>query len=145
MYLSLFNRRQASALLGLARELMASDGVESPEEEAFYQEMIRELDAHGVNHRMLTTRQAMLQAFETRQQRIIALLALLQLAYVDGTFSVEEISFVSRLAREMEISSELAARCESWALELMMLRAQGPALWGEEAAPTPERAPGRGA
>jgi hypothetical protein len=135
MFLDELDKSQASALLAFARELMASDGIESDDEEAFYERIVREMDAHTVNPRMFPDRSTRLAAFDGRRERLIALIALQQMAYIDGTFSVPEIEYVTDLADDWSISEEKLAECENFVLEMMMLRRRGlELLSGEEEA-----------
>ena len=85
MWLSSLTRQQREALLGLAHNVVVSDGLLDPNEEGMLDEFKREMDLNPKTESQYLELHGVDKVFDTRRARI-ALLNLLRLSYVDGAF-----------------------------------------------------------
>ena len=61
------------------------------------------------------------QEFLSHRSRIIAIIALTHLGYVDGAFEIEEKSYLYELCQVFNISNELFTRINNWVRRLVAL------------------------
>ena len=121
MWLSGLTEQQRVALLGLAHDVVVSDGILDPNEELMLDEFKREmtlnpdtqseyLDLHGIE-----------KIFDSNRSRIIAMLNLLRISYVDGAFEVEEECLLKEVSRIFALSPEQFMLLENWVKRLISL------------------------
>lgn len=121
MWLSALSDQQRVALLGLAHDVVVSDGVLDPNEELMLDEFKREmalnpdtqseyLDLDGIEH-----------IFDSHKSRVIAILNLLRISYVDGAFEVEEECLLKEVSRIFGVNSEQFLLLENWVKRLISL------------------------
>ena len=121
MWLSSLTQEQRDALLGLAHNVVVSDGLLDPNEEDMMDEFKREmalkpdiipdyLELDGID-----------EIFDSRRARTVAVLNLLRLSYVDGAFEIEEECLLKEVARAFGISDDDFALMDNWVRRLAVL------------------------
>ena len=121
MWLSSLTQKQRDALLGLAHNVVVSDGLLDPNEEDMMDEFKREmalkpdiipdyLELDGID-----------EIFDSRRARTVAVLNLLRLSYVDGAFEIEEECLLKEVARAFKISDDDFALMDNWVRRLAVL------------------------
>ena len=121
MFLSQLDQGQKELLYHLAYSVVVSDGEFSAEEELSMMDMRREmalsedLEPHYLEVKGLEKK------FLSHRSRIIAIIALTHLGYVDGAFEIEEKSYLYELCQVFNISNELFTRINNWVRRLVAL------------------------
>lgn len=121
MWLSSLSDRQRDALLGLAHNVVVSDGLLDPNEETMLDEFKREmalkpdvvsdyLELDGID-----------AIFDSRRARTVAILNLLHLSYADGAFEIEEECLLKELAETFGMSGDDFRRLDDWVRRLVAL------------------------
>ncbi|MEM6708174.1 MAG: hypothetical protein AAF648_05275, partial [Pseudomonadota bacterium] len=103
MWLSEFSADQRLTLLGLAYNVMVSDGLLDPGEEGMLAEFRREMDIPPeveVDYRELDGVEGV---FVDRRSRLIAMLNLLRVSYADGAFEIEEECLLKAVNERFEL------------------------------------------
>ncbi len=128
MWLSSLKPDQRKALLGLAHNVVVSDGLLDPNEEGMLDEFKREMELNpdidadylelgGIEH-----------TFDTRRSRIVALLNLLLLSYVDGAFEIEEECLLKEVSKVFGVSDEEFLLLDNWVRRLRALEEEARGL-----------------
>jgi len=121
MWLSALDERQRHALLGLAHNVVVSDGLLDPNEEGMLDEFKREMELNPTIEADYLELEGIEQIFDTRKSRLIALLNLLRLSYADGAFEIEEECLLKEIGRTFEISSGEFLLLDNWVRRLLAL------------------------
>ncbi len=121
MWLSALNEGQREALLGLAHNIIVSDGLLDPNEEGMLDEFKREMELHPATEADYLELEGIEQTFDTRKSRLIAVLNLLRLSYADGAFEVEEECLLKEISRTFEISAGEFLLLDNWVRRLLAL------------------------
>lgn len=126
MFLSQLTPPQQEAFLQLAAQLVAVDGVISPEE----QDMLAQLTAvrNDLDPQDALPVASLVLAFDSSRSRAAALMELIGLAYADTVFAEEERVFIDDLARRMEISPARVSLMEGWVIRQLAMAEEGLAL-----------------
>ncbi len=124
MWLSALTDEQRSALIGLAHDVMVSDGLLDPNEEFMLDEFKREMALSGKSgvgeeevSRIATT-------FDTPRTRRIAVINLLRLSYVDGEFDIEEECLLKQISEAFGIDRKEFQRMDNWVRRLVSLEVE---------------------
>lgn len=124
MWLASLTDRQRDALLGLAHDVVVSDGLLDPNEEAmlveFRREMARAPDARSDYLEL----NGIGEIFDSRRARVVAVLNLLHLSYADGAFEIEEECLLRAVARAFDINAADFALMDNWVKRLVALEAE---------------------
>jgi uncharacterized tellurite resistance protein B-like protein len=121
MWLNALNDEQREALLGLAHNVIVSDGLLDPNEEGMIDEFKREMELHPTTGTDYLEIDGVEQTFSTRRSRLIVILNLLRLSYADGAFEIEEECLLKQISRLFEISAEEFLLLDNWVRRLLAL------------------------
>ena len=130
MWLSSLSEQQRDALLGLAHNVIVSDGLLDQNEEDMMDEFKREmalkpdvvadyLELDGID-----------AIFDSRRVRTVAILNLLHLSYADGAFEIEEECLLKELARTFGMNDEEFGRMDDWVKRLVALENEARQMMG---------------
>lgn len=121
MWLRGLNDRQREALLGLAHNVVVSDGLLDPNEEGMLDDFKREMELHPATEAEYLELDGIEQTFDSRKSRMIAILNLLRLSYADGAFEIEEECLLKEISRTFAISDEEFLLLDNWVRRLLAL------------------------
>ena len=130
MWLSSLSEQQRDALLGLAHNVIVSDGLLDQNEEDMMDEFKREmalkpdvvadyLELDGID-----------AIFDSHRARTVAILNLLHLSYADGAFEIEEECLLKELARTFDINDDEFGRMDDWVKRLVALENEARQMMG---------------
>ena len=114
--------------MGLAHNVVVSDGLLDPNEETMLDEFKREMGLnsdHEVDYLELEGVEAI---FDSRRSRIVALLNLLRLSYSDGAFEIEEECVLKEVSRAFDIPDDEFMLLDNWVKRLVGLEVEALSL-----------------
>lgn len=121
MWLKSLTERQRDALLGLAHNVVVSDGLLDPNEEDMLVEFKREMQLKPDVVADYLELEGIGEVFDSRRSQTVAILNLLRLSYVDGAFEIEEECLLKEVARAFDIDDEDFMRMDDWVKRLVAL------------------------
>lgn len=121
MWLMSLLPEQRRALLGLAHNVIVSDGLLDPNEEGMLDQFKREMEMAPDLEPDYLELDGIERVFESRKSRIVALLNLLRLSYADGAFEIEEECLLKEVSRTFEVSDEQFLLLDNWVRRLIAL------------------------
>ena len=121
MWLSSLSAKQRDALLGLAHNVVVSDGLLDPNEETMLDEFKREMAVKPEVVSDYLELDGIGDIFDSRRSRIVAILNLLHLSYADGAFEIEEECLLKEVARAFGIDDDDFRGMDSWVKRLVAL------------------------
>ena len=121
MWLKSLTDEQREALLGLAHNVVVSDGILDPNEEDMLDEFKREMALKPDVVSDYRELDGIGEVFDSRRARTVAVLNLLRLSYVDGAFEIEEECLLKEVARAFGISDADFALMDNWVRRLVGL------------------------
>jgi tellurite resistance protein len=121
MWLHSLSERQREVLLGLAHNVVVSDGLLDPNEESMLDSFKREMALAPDTETDWIALDGIETVFDSSRARRIVLLNLIHLSYVDGALEIEEECLLKELARAFEVDDDDFARMENWVKRLMTL------------------------
>ena len=121
MWLSSLTERQRDALLGLAHNVVVSDGLLDPNEEDMMDEFKREMALKPEVVSDYLELDGIGDIFDSRRARIVAVLNLLHLGYADGAFEIEEECLLKEVARAFRIGDGEFELLDNWVRRLVAL------------------------
>jgi len=124
VWLSSLSSDQRKALLGLAHNVVVSDGLLDPNEETMLDEFKREMELNPELQSEYLELDGIEQVFDSRRSRTVALLNLLRLSYVDGAFEIEEECLLKEVSRAFSISDDEFLLMDNWVKRLMALEGE---------------------
>ena len=130
MWLSSLTADQRKALLGLAHNVVVSDGLIDPNEEGMMDEFKREMELSPATESEYLELDGIEQTFDSRKSRLIALLNLLRLSYVDGAFEIEEECLLKEISEAFGVSSDEFMLLDNWVRRLLSLEREAQDLMG---------------
>lgn len=130
MWLHLLEVEQREALLGLAYNVMVSDGLLDPNEEGMLDEFKREMDMFPSAELEYLELDGIGETFDSRRSRMIALLNLLRLSYADGAFEIEEECLLKEVSRAFDVSDADFLLLDNWVKRLVALEEEAKTLVG---------------
>jgi uncharacterized tellurite resistance protein B-like protein len=125
MWLSALQTDQRKALLGLAHNVVVSDGLLDPNEESMLDEFKREMELNPSFEPEYLELSGIENTFDSRKSRLIALLNLLRLSYVDGAFEIEEECLLKEVSQVFGVSEEDFLLLDNWVRRLHALEEEG--------------------
>jgi len=128
MWLSSLKPEQRQALIGLAHNVMVSDGLLDPNEEGMLAEFKREMDLQPSVPSEYLELDGIEAIFNSRKSRLIALLNLLRLSYADGAFEIEEECLLKEISRAFAVGDDEFALLDNWVRRLIALEAEARSL-----------------
>lgn len=123
MWLNSLTPNQRRALLGLAHNVIVSDGLLDPNEELMMDAFKREMDLAEIEPEY-TDLAGIENVFDTRRTRTIALLNLLHLSYADGALEVEEECLLREVATAFGVDDDRFMLMCNWVRRLKALEAE---------------------
>ncbi|MCY3811108.1 MAG: hypothetical protein OXH15_04865 [Gammaproteobacteria bacterium] len=121
MWLKSLTETQRDALLGLAHNVVVSDGLLDPNEEDMLVDFKREMALKPDVDSDYLELDGIGAIFDTRRAQTIAILNLLRLSYVDGAFEIEEECLLKEVARVFGIDDDEFMRMDDWVRQLVAL------------------------
>ena len=121
MWLKSLTDEQREALLGLAHNVVVSDGILDPNEEDMLDEFKREMALKPDVVSDYLELDGIGEIFDSRRARTVAVLNLLRLSYVDGAFEIEEECLLKEVATAFGISAADFALMDNWVRRLVGL------------------------
>ena len=121
MWLKSLTDEQREALLGLAHNVVVSDGILDPNEEDMLDEFKREMALKPDVVSDYLELEGIGEIFDSRRARTVAVLNLLRLSYVDGAFEIEEECLLKEVARAFGINDADFALMDNWVRRLVGL------------------------
>ena len=130
MWLSSLSQRQRDALLGLAHNVIVSDGLLDPNEENMMDEFKREMALKPDVVADYLELEGIDAVFDSQRTRTVAILNLLHLSYADGAFEIEEECLLKELARTFGMDDDDFRRLDDWVRRLVALEDEAHQLMG---------------
>ncbi|MCZ6658026.1 MAG: hypothetical protein O7C67_12080 [Gammaproteobacteria bacterium] len=134
MWLSALSADQREALLGLAHNVVVSDGILDPNEEGMLDEFKREMELNPAIEAEYLELEGIDGTFGNRKSRIIALLNLLRLSYADGAFEIEEECLLKEVSRAFGVDDDEFMLLDNWVRRFLSLEEEARVLMGDESA-----------
>ena len=129
MWLSSLSNDQRHALLRLAHNVIVSDGLLDPNEEDMLFELKREMALSDVGEVEYLELDGIQNVVQDRRSRIIVVINLLKLSYVDGAFEIEEECLLKEIARTFDITDQDFLLLDNWVRRLTALEDEVTALF----------------
>ena len=129
MWLSSLSNDQRHALLRLAHNVIVTDGLLDPNEEDMLFELKREMALSDVGEVEYLELDGIQNVFQDRRSRIIVVINLLKLSYVDGAFEIEEECLLKEIARTFDITDQDFLLLDNWVRRLTALEDEVTALF----------------
>jgi tellurite resistance protein len=130
MWLSSLSAEQRTALMGLAHNVVVSDGLLDPNEEGMLDEFKREMELSQVDVEYLEL-SGIEEVFDSRKSRVVALVNLLRLGYADGAFEIEEECLLREVCKAFGLPDEEFLLLENWVRRLVALEDEARQLMRE--------------
>lgn len=130
MWLSSLSEQQRDALLGLAHNVIVSDGLLDPNEEDMLDEFKREMALKPDVVADYLELEGIDAIFDSERSRTVAILNLLHLSYADGAFEIEEECLLKELARTFGMDDDDFRRLDDWVRRLVALENEARQLIG---------------
>jgi tellurite resistance protein len=121
MWLSSLTSAQREALLGLAHNVIVSDGLLDPNEEGMLDEFRREMELSAAGEVEYLELTGIERVFDSRKSRVIALLNLLRLSYADGAFEIEEECLLKEISRAFQMADAEFLLLDNWVRRMLAL------------------------
>jgi uncharacterized tellurite resistance protein B-like protein len=128
MWLDGLNESERVALFGLAHDVIVSDGLLDPNEEAMMERLRREMGLPEGTQSQYIELDGIDAVFGSGRARRIALLNLIHLSYVDGALEIEEECLLREVARSFEVDDAEFSRLDNWVRRLRALEVEGQGL-----------------
>jgi tellurite resistance protein len=128
MWLSSLTAKQREALLGLAHNVVVSDGLLDPNEEVMLDEFKREMELSPKTESQYLELSGVDKVFDSRRSRAIAVLNLLRLSYVDGAFEIEEECLLKEVSRTFGLPDSEFRLMDNWVRRLVALEEEARAF-----------------
>ena len=128
MWLSSLQLEQRHALLGLAHNVVVSDGLLDPNEEGMLDEFCREMGLQSDTNIEYLELDGIGAIFDTRRVRVVALLNLLKLSYADGAFEIEEECLLKQIGECFDIDDAEFLLLDNWVKRLISLEEEAGSL-----------------
>lgn len=114
--------------MGLAHNVVVSDGLLDPNEEGMLDEFRREMELKDRDELEYLELSGIEAVFDSRKSRFIALINLLRLSYADGAFEIEEECLLREICQVFQIADEDFMLLDNWVRRLIALEAEATSL-----------------
>jgi tellurite resistance protein len=131
MWLSSLTVEQRQALMGLAHNVVVSDGLLDPNEEWMLGEFRREMELNPAEDVEYLELSGIEEIFDSRRSRVVALVNLLRLGYADGAFEIEEECLLREVCKAFQLPDDQFLLLENWVRRFVALEDEARALMGE--------------
>ena len=128
MWLATLSDAQRTALMGLAHNVVVSDGLLDPNEESMLSEFRREMSLNLAEEVEYLELEGIERIFDTRSSRVVVLLNLLRLSYSDGAFEIEEECLLKEISAAFNIGDEEFLLLDNWVRRLVGLEEEARSL-----------------
>ena len=129
MWLSNLNKDQHQALIRLAHNVIVSDGLLDPNEEGMFDLLKKEMGIENSQEVEYLSLDGIEKIFPDRKARIIVLINLIRIGYVDGAFEIEEECLLRDLANSFDIELDEFELLDNWVKRLVGLEKEAQALF----------------
>ena len=129
MWLSNLSKDQHQALIRLAHNVIVSDGLLDPNEEGMFDLMKKEMGIENSEEVEYLSLDGIEAIFPDRKTRIIVLINLIRIGYVDGAFEIEEECLLRDLANSFDIELDEFELLDNWVKRLVGLEKEAQALF----------------
>tara|TARA_A100001011_G_scaffold323493_1_gene345451 strand:- start:337 stop:729 length:393 start_codon:yes stop_codon:yes gene_type:complete len=129
MWLSTLGTTQRHTMLRLAHNVIVSDGLLDPNEEGMLVELKQEMGLSEIDELEYLEVEGIQDVFEDQRSRIIVLINLIKLSYVDGAFEIEEECLVKQIARAFDIAENDFLLLDNWVRRLSALEEEAEAFF----------------
>ena len=129
MWLSNLSKDQHQALIRLAHNVIVSDGLLDPNEEGMFDLMKKEMGIENSEEVEYLSLDGIETTFPDRKTRIIVLINLIRIGYVDGAFEIEEECLLRDLANSFDIGLDEFELLDNWVKRLVGLEKEAQALF----------------
>ena len=129
MWLSNLSKAQHQALIRLAHNVIVSDGLLDPNEEGMLDLMKKEMGIENSEEVEYLSLDGIETTFPDRKTRIIVLINLIRIGYVDGAFEIEEECLLRDLANSFDIELDEFELLDNWVKRLVGLEKEAQALF----------------
>ena len=129
MWLSNLNKDQHQALIRLAHNVIVSDGLLDPNEEGMFDLLKKEMGIENSQQVEYLSLDGIEKIFPDRKARIIVLINLIRIGYVDGAFEIEEECLLRDLANSFDIGLDEFELLDNWVKRLVGLEKEAQALF----------------
>ena len=129
MWLSNLSKDQHQALIRLAHNVIVSDGLLDPNEEGMFDLMKKEMGIEISDEVEYLSLDGIETTFPDRKTRIIVLINLIRIGYVDGAFEIEEECLLRDLANSFDIELDEFELLDNWVKRLVGLEKEAQALF----------------
>ncbi len=130
MWLSSLSLGQRHAFLGLAHNVVVSDGLLDPNEESMLDDFKNEMSLSPDQEVDYLELDGIEGIFDSRRSRVVALLNLLRLSYSDGAFEIEEECVLKEISRAFDIPDAEFLLLDNWVKRLVGLEEEALSLMG---------------
>ena len=131
MWLSSLSSEQRQALMGLAHNVVVSDGLLDPNEEWMLGEFRREMELNPAEDVEYLELSGIEQIFDSRRSRVVALVNLLRLGYADGAFEIEEECLLREVCKAFQLPDDEFLLLENWVRRFVALEDEARALMSQ--------------
>ena len=129
MWLSNLSKDQHQALIRLAHNAIVSDGLLDPNEEGMFDLLKKEMGIEDSEEVEYLSLDGIETTFPDRKARIIVLINLIRIGYVDGAFEIEEECLLRDLANSFDIDLDEFELLDNWVKRLVGLEKEAQALF----------------
>ena len=116
--------------MGLAHNVVVSDGLLDPNEETMLDEFKREMSLSSTEEVEYLELEGIEAIFDSRRSRMVALLNLLRLSYSDGAFEIEEECRLKEISQAFEVPDAEFQLLDNWVKRLVGLEEEALNLMG---------------
>ncbi len=128
MWLSALDRRQRETLLGLAHNVVVSDGLLDPNEELMIAQFKREMDLSPDTETDYVELDGIERVFDTPRVRRIVLINLIHLSYADGALEIEEECVLREVAVAFGVPRAELEQLDNWVKRFVALEQEAQAF-----------------
>ncbi|TVS16808.1 MAG: hypothetical protein EA417_09165 [Gammaproteobacteria bacterium] len=128
MWLTSLSPPQRRTLLGLAHNIVVSDGLLDPNEEAMLLSFKREMGLEPDTETDYVELDGVEHVFDTPRSRRVVLVNLIRLSYADGALEIEEECLLRELADVFEVPNAEFALLDNWVKRLLALEREAEAF-----------------
>ncbi len=128
MWLAKLSDAQRRALLGLAYDVVVSDGILDPNEEGMLNDFKLEMGFSADFELEYLPLEGIESVFESRQSRVVVMINLLRLSYVDGAFEIEEECLLKEVSKVFGLSDDEFQLLDNWVRRWLSLQEEALSL-----------------
>ena len=129
MWLSSFSGNQRLVMLRLAHNVIVSDGLLDPNEEGMLLELKQEMGLSELEELEYLELQGIQDVFQDKRSRVVVVINLIKLSYVDGAFEIEEECLLKEISRAFDISDTEFLLLDNWVRRLAALEKEAEAFF----------------